>query len=449
MRDLCVLAMKTVATQVVPVLSSLYVASLVAKDSGLSFSSYSLVNSINLTAFLAVSGFLQALYFAAGQALGRRNPGAYGAAIASGAVLALSLGVVLTVLSLVIGPILGLLGLDSEVVALARPLGLAGALDVIPSFLLVVYRVHASLREKAGFVSLVYAAGAVGSAILSVFTLDLMKELVGSVAVGVLICVAATHWLMVLVAALSMRFMPELRFEPGVLAEAKAKLRSAMGLVSSVGWPIGVVMLLESLAPLVSSLVVGRYWVSVMPVHSIVLLWVSLCQVVPVGLGQAAVQRIAVLHSKGELVNRNRVAMTSLVLGTVFGAAIVAVFLSLPVELGAIFLGKAAFEPEAQEMLQHLMVQGGLLVAIQAFIIIGAAILRGVGQTRAPLAQCFVGYCVIASGSQILFGPVLGLGASGVWWGLVLGFGATALALMWRCYTELRSDLAAASPTGN
>jgi MATE family multidrug resistance protein len=441
--------MKTVATQVVPVLGSLYVAGLVAKDSGLSFSSYSLVNSINLTAFLAVSGFLQALYFAAGQALGRRNPGAYGAAISAGVVLALSRGALLTVLSLVIGPTLGLLGLAPEVVALARPLGLAGALDVVPSILLVVYRVHASLREKAGFVSLVYAAGAIGAAILAVATQGLMKELVGNIAVGVLLCVATVHWLMVLVAIVSVRVLPELRFEPGILAETKAQLRSALGLVAAVGWPIGVVMLLESLASLVSSLIVGRYWVSVMPVHSIVLLWVSLCQVIPVGLGQAAVQRVAVLHSKGELLDRNRVAMISLVIGAVFGALVMALFVAIPVQLGAVFLGKAAFDPDAQEMLQHLMIQGGLLLAIQSFIIIGAAILRGVGQTRAPLVQCFVGYCVIAAGSQVLFGPVLGLGASGVWWGLILGFGTTALALMWRCYTELRFDLAAVPSQGN
>ncbi|WP_224360661.1 MATE family efflux transporter [Hyalangium versicolor] len=439
---LSVLAMKTVATQVAPLLASLYVASLVAKEAAMTFSSYSLVTSVNLTIFLAASGSLQALYFVAGQALGRKDQSAYDAAIVAGLLLALALGVGSMMLSFAIGAILRMLGMNSDVVALAPPQGAVAAIGIIPALWMAVYRVHASLREKPGIVTLVYATGAASAAIIATATTGLWPAVLGSTAVRVLLSVSASNWLMLLLAALSLRAFPDLRPRPGTLTEVKAKLRAASAIVASVGWPIGVVILLDSLAPLISSLIIGRYWTSAIPVHSIVLLWVSLCQVVPVGLGHAAVQRIAVLHSKGDVINRNRVAVVSLMLGAVFGVLVIAVFAAIPVQLGAVFLGKAAFAPEAQTLLRQLMLPGGILLTIQGLIIIGAAILRGVGQTRAPLMQSFLGYCVIAAGSQFLLGPVLGHGVRGVWWGLLIGFGVTAVAVTRRCYSELRPNLA-------
>ncbi|MCP3102887.1 hypothetical protein LZ198_28820 [Myxococcus sp. K15C18031901] len=446
-RDLSVLALKTVATQVVPVFASLYVASIVAKESALSFSSFSLVNAINLTIFLGVSGCLQALYFVAGRALGRKEPGMYAAAIVAGLALSFVFGAVMTGLSIAIGPILGLLRLDADVAALAGPLGVTAALGILPSVWMVVYRVHASLREKAGLVTIIYVLGALAIVVLAMTTQSLWPDRPGRAALGVLGSVAAANWLMLLLARVSWRALPDLRFTPEVLAEAQVKWRIALGIVVAVGWPIGVVILLECLAPLVSSLLIGRYWVSAMPVHSVVLLCVSLGQVIPIGLGQAAVQRVAVLHSAGDALNRNRVAVTSLVVGAVLGGAVVALFAAASASLGALFLGPAAFEPGTRLLLEQLMLPGGLLLAIQGIIFIGAAILRGVGQTRAPLVQCLIGYCVIASGGQVLLGPVLGLGVQGVWWGLILGFGATALAVVWRCFTELRSDNPKVQPT--
>ena len=55
-----------------------------------------------------------------------------------------------------------------------------------------------------------------------------------------------------------------------------------------------------------------------------------------------------------------------------------------------------------------------------------AALYRGVGDTRTPLLVALVGYIVVAGGAQLALGFGMGMGAPGIWWGLVIGFGTIA-----------------------
>lgn len=449
LRELVVLSAKLTLAQIAPLVASFYLSALVAAQGATVFSVYSLVTSANLTLFIAASSFLQVLYFVGGRAKGRGAHGEYDAAISAGVVVALVLAAVATALSCGIGVILDALRFDAALVAGARWQGLVAAVGVFPPLLLVVYRVHASLNGRAGFVTLVATGGAAVSIALAAGWVAASPGQPEPAARGVLLSVAAANWTMLLAAAVSLRCFPQLARTGGATAAGAPTMRESIALICAVGWPIGAVVLLDSLASLVTALLVGRYWIAAVPVNAVVLLWVAMGLVIPLGIAQAAVQRIAVTHAQGDRAARNRLAAGALAMGAAYGVLACGAFALLPVPMGALLLHRAAYEPTNQAILRELMLPGGVVLALQGVIVIAAAVLRGIGQTRAPLVQAFIGYSVIGTGSQVLFGLVLGHGVAGIWWGLVLGFAVTAAAVTWRCRAEFQRDRAAVPITAS
>jgi MATE family multidrug resistance protein len=431
---LLVLALKMALAQLAPLLASLYLAGVVARQGSLPFSGYILVASINLTVFLALSTSLQALFYVGGKALGRQRPADYEAAIGAGTRLALWIALPSMLLSAAVGGMLHLLRFDARVVALAAWLGLAAAVGIPPALLMVVYRVHAALNGRAGLVTLLYAAGAALAVALATLAVALAP---GHAPVAVVLSLAATNWLVLLGGWLSLRRSP-LRLGRGALRASG--LGATMRLIAAVGWPIGAVVLLDSLASLASQLIVGRFWLAAVPVHGAVMLWTAVGLVVPIGIGQAAVQSVAVLHARGDRAARNRAAAASLATGALYGAIVAALFAAFPVRLGAVLLGAGAHQPAARALLGQIMGPGGVALGLQGVIVIAAGILRGLGQTRAPLVQALIGYAVIGTGGQLLFGFVLGQGVRGIWLGLILGFATIAAAVTWGCYLHLKPE---------
>lgn len=432
------LSAKLALAQLAPMLASLYLARLVARQGALLFSSYSLVNAINIALFIAASSFLQALYFIGGRALGQDRRANYDSAILAGLALAGCIGMGSVVLSMAIGPILSALDMDRDLVALAGKLGLVAACGIPPVLLLVVYRVHAALNERAGLVALMSVGGTALTLVLAALWLRWGSAGPEHTVLGIAASMVLANWIMLGAAALCWRMLPELRFGSGALAAARAGIGPALRSLAAVGWPIGAVVFLDSMASLVSSMLVSRYWLALAPLHVMVLLWVTLALIVPLGIAQAAVQRVALTHAQGRLAQRNAIVRAALLLMAAYSVLIIAAFSLWPFALAQLLLGPQVLAPALLLQLPQMMFLGSVLLALQGVVVIGAALLRGIGQTRAPLVQAFIGYAVIATGAQILLGPVLGYGLAGVWWGLVSGFGATAVAVLLYCKKEFR-----------
>ena len=439
---LLALSLKMGLAQLAPVLLGLYMARLVAVHGTVLFAAYLLVNAVNTTVYVAVSSMLQSLYFVGGRAIGRGEPARYRAAILAGVVLAAVLGILGAVASAGIGPVLAWLHMDAGLAGAALPLGLVATLAVLPMPLLVVYRVHAALNGRAGLVMLMSVGGALLAAALAGMGAAGASPV--QAALRIVWYGVAVNWLMVALAGISCGAMPALRIPRAELAAARPALGTALREVVSVGWPIGAVVLLDSLAALVSSLLVSAFWLEWSALHMAVLLLVTVMLIGPLGIAQAAVQRVAVLHAQGLLAERNRVGAWALALGLLFGLAVLAPAALWPAPALALLLTPADLAA-AMPLLAPVTLLGAVLLLLQALIVIAAALLRGIGQTRAPLRQAFFGYMVVASGAQLVLGPWLGVGLLGIWYGLLAGFGATTVAVLWRCYREFRLPALAGS----
>ncbi|MCA3242309.1 MAG: hypothetical protein ING89_13515 [Rubrivivax sp.] len=444
-RPLAAISAKLSLAQLAPLLMSLVLAGLIARRDDMAFASYSLVTSINMTLFVAASSFLQVLYYLGGRALGRSDTADYHASMRAGALVAVATALLAAAVSALVGPVLKALAIEPALAQPAQWLGLVAAVGVLPALPLVVFRIHASLSGRAGFVGILATVGSVlgiGAALL------LAPGAVDGDALArqLLLVVALVQWLMLAAAAWAMRRVPGLAL--GGHAGEVTPFGAALARMWSVGWPVGAVVLLDSLCTLSSSLAMGRFWPEALPVHSVVLLWLTVALIVPLGISQAAVQAVSIQHAQGNAAARNASARAALVLGLGWGAVVAMAFAAAAVPLGSVFMAPSALDETARSMLRQFMPLAGAVLLLQTLIVIGAAVLRGLGQTRAPLVQAAIGYLVFGVGGQALFSLGLGAGAVGLWWGLLLGFALTAIAVLARCHSQMRLAPQAPAPAG-
>jgi multidrug resistance protein, MATE family len=72
---------------------------------------------------------------------------------------------------------------------------------------------------------------------------------------------------------------------------------------------------------------------------------------------------------------------------------------------------------------------------------VAAGVLRGIGDTRAPLIVNLFGFWFLGVPISVYLGFYTGARAAGLWWGFVAGLGAVAVFLLLRIRVRMRRDL--------
>jgi len=79
----------------------------------------------------------------------------------------------------------------------------------------------------------------------------------------------------------------------------------------------------------------------------------------------------------------------------------------------------------------------GVFQIFDGIQVVASGVLRGLGDTRAPMVANLLGYWLVGIPVSIYLGFVAGLGPVGLWWGLVLGLGLVGTSLLLRVRTRL------------
>ena len=225
--------------------------------------------------------------------------------------------------------------------------------------------------------------------------------------------------------------------------------RSGLRQVFQLGWPIGLTSLAESGLFSASAVMVG--WLGTLPLaaHGIALQMAALAFMVHIGLANTATVRAGqALGRRDEAALRNGAKVVT-VLSLGFALVVITLFLTIPQTLIGLFL--APDDPERPQIIAigvRLLAVAALFQLADATQAIALSLLRGVRDTRVPMMIAAVAYWPLGMSASYLFGFVLGMGAVGVWLGLVVGL-ATAGGLMmqrfWSKAVRIGAPLAADS----
>lgn len=203
--------------------------------------------------------------------------------------------------------------------------------------------------------------------------------------------------------------------------------------VFRLGLPIGLMITAETGMFIFSSLFMG--WISVVALasHGIVLQIASLAFMVPMGMSQAATARVGTFYGQSDAPNLNRAAAVMMALCLGFACSAGLLFLLVPETLIALFLDEA--KPESAAVAAYAV---PLLFVAACFQLtdtsqaIGAALLRGLNDTRVPMVMASVSYWIVGLGLSYVLAFPFGLGGVGVWIGLASGLGMATVLLNWR-----------------
>lgn len=211
----------------------------------------------------------------------------------------------------------------------------------------------------------------------------------------------------------------------------------ALGRMLRIGLPIGAQMFFEyGVFALVGALM-GRIGTLAVGGHQIALNLSAIVFMVPQGIGAAAAVLVGQAIGAQDLPRARRAAMGAILLGGGFMVGSALLFVIFPRELARLYTNDLG----VMAIAGALIVLGGLFAVFDGLQAVCIGILRGIGDTRWPVAISMVGYWLIGVPVSVLLGFQFGWGPDGLWWGLVLGLAVTAVVLLARVRVRLRQTV--------
>lgn len=206
--------------------------------------------------------------------------------------------------------------------------------------------------------------------------------------------------------------------------------------VARVGLPIAVQLSIEVGVFAATTILVGRLGEVPVAAHQITLDLASVTFMVPMGLGVAASVRIGRAVGRGDMPGMRRSAKVTFATTTVVMLVLAAVLF-----LAADHLPRAYTDDlEVIAFAALLLPIAAVFQLVDGLQTAATGVLRGVGETRLPMIVNLVGFWLVGFpfGCWLTFD--LGLGAAGMWWGLLAGLSAVAAGLLIVARLKLRQD---------
>jgi len=205
-----------------------------------------------------------------------------------------------------------------------------------------------------------------------------------------------------------------------------------------LGAPIGVQIQLELAAFAVIGLLMGGLGTIEMAAHQVAINLASLTFMVPLGVASAAAVKVGHAVGRSDGPGVGRAAASALACGVGFMACTAVAFLGLPRALAGAYTSDGAVVALAAALIPI----AGVFQVFDGVQVVSSGILRGLGDTRAPMVVNVLGFWLVGLPVSLGLGFSLGLGPRGLWWGLVAGLAAVAGLLLLRISRRLSHQVA-------
>jgi len=373
-------------------------------------------------------GTLMALDPLVAQAIGANEKDAVSRAIQRGLLIAIMLSVLTALLLAPAAPMLRLLRQPAEIIPDAAAYARISIAGVIPYLAFVVLRQSLqAMHRVAPIVWTMVVANVTNAGLNWVFVYGHL----GSPALGVAgsaIATAISRWLMT--ALLLMLAWRELR--PALIPMRSDSWQwQPIARMLGIGLPIGAQQGLEVSAFGAIGLLMGVIGTVAMAAHQIAITLASLTFMVPLGVATAGAVRVGHAIGAGDEARARAAVRAAYICGVGFMTLTAAAFLSMPHLLSRMFTR----DIEVATLASLLLPIAGVFQVFDGAQAVGAGVLRGAGDTTAPLYVMLASYWIVGVPVSAYLGFRTNLGAAGLWWGFVVSLAAVAIVLLLRIRT--------------
>jgi len=203
--------------------------------------------------------------------------------------------------------------------------------------------------------------------------------------------------------------------------------------VWNVGGPIAGAKVAESGLFAASAFLVGTIGVNQLAGHTIAIQYIALAFMIPFGVAQAATIRVGFNIGRGDRDGARLAGRVALALGVIVMLPSAALYTTMGESLVSLFLDPhdPVEAPAVGFAIAYLAI-GALFQLADGGQAVAAGALRGIKDTRIPMAIALAGYWGAGIGSAVLLGFGFGLDGVGIWLGLAIGLVVVWVALAWR-----------------
>ena len=433
-RELFTLALPVVAVQLGLMAMGVVDSMMAGRLSAEALAAVALGNLFFFTVAIIGMGTLLALDPVVSQAVGARDEPAIARGLQRGLIMAVLLSIPSAAALLLVRPALAWSGQPAELIPLASRYTHVIVPGVLPFFVFIVFR---QCLQALGRIAPILWIALIANVLNAFLNWVFMYGRLGVPSMGVAGSALATtvsRWAMALGLLVVARreLVPRLRPWRQEATQPAALLR-----MIRIGFPIGAQMFFEYGVFSVVGALMGRFGTMAVAGHQVALNLASVVFMVPQGIGAAAAVLVGRAIGAEDLPRARRAALGSILLGGGFMAGSATLFILAPGALARMYSGHAV----VLSIASALIVLAGVFAVFDGLQAVAIGVLRGIGDTTAPVLISMVGYWVVGMPVSLALGFRYGLGPEGLWWGLVVGLAVTAPILLARVRGRLRRSL--------
>lgn len=206
-----------------------------------------------------------------------------------------------------------------------------------------------------------------------------------------------------------------------------------LGEVFRIGTPIAFTLAFEVTVFSAAVYLMGLIDQLSVAAHAIALQIAAISFMVPLGISQATTIRVGMAYGARDSAWVGMAGSASLALSLGFMGLAALTIWAFPRELASLFLDASnpANAPVLDLAVKFLFIAAIFQLADGAQVV-GAAMLRGLQDTRVPMVYAGIGYWLVGLGGGAALAFWAGLEGEGVWTGLALGLAMVAVLMLWR-----------------
>lgn len=211
--------------------------------------------------------------------------------------------------------------------------------------------------------------------------------------------------------------------------------RMAVKRLTLIGMPIGGQMVVECLVFALGGIMMGWVGTAAMAAHQVVMSFTCLTYMMAAGLSSAVTIKVSVSRGQNDEDSVVKYTRASIVQVIAFMSAMAVVLIMGRNVIPALIVDSAA----VAEVAAQLMIIGGCFQLFDGLQVVGLGALRGMGDMRYPAIVSGVAYAAtsLPVGCIIAFG--MGVGATGIWYGYLIGLALASAMLLLRVRGNIRT----------
>jgi MATE family multidrug resistance protein len=204
--------------------------------------------------------------------------------------------------------------------------------------------------------------------------------------------------------------------------------RSLFRKMLNIGIPSGGQFIFEVAAFDFSLVMMGWLGTEMQAAHQIAINMATVSYMTTAGLAAAATVRIGYYAGQKDAVNLQRAALSILGMAMAIMSLWAILFITCRLLLPGIYVD----DPAVIRVASSLLIIAGLFQLSDGCQVVCASALRGFQDVKIPTIFIFISYWVIGLPMGYILAFIMGLGGTGIWWGLLTGLTLTALAMLMR-----------------